>query len=94
MLNQEYFDKIKKMEPLNETKYLITFGDYCVENSQICISPDIIKKLRELKFIREPYAWFLGQTFKYFLKPTPDFSLMLNMTIERLKIDFNSPIVG
>jgi hypothetical protein len=93
-LNQEYFDKIKKMQILNETKYLITFGDYVVENSQICISPDITKKLEELKFIREPYAWFLGQTFKYFLRPSPGFSLMFKTTIERLKIDFNSPIVG
>jgi hypothetical protein len=73
---------------------MINFNDYCVENSQICISPDIVKTLRKLKFIREPYAWLLGQTFKYFLKANQNFENLLNETVTKLKIDFNVPIVG
>jgi len=82
------------MEVLNENEYLITFGDYCVENSQICITPNTIKTLKKLKFIREPFAWLLGQTFKYFLKENQQFQVLLNETIKRLSIDFNLPIVG
>jgi hypothetical protein len=65
-----------------------------VENTQICITPNTIKQLKALRFIREPYAWLLGQTFKFFLKENRFFQLKLNEAIERLKIDFKRPIVG
>jgi hypothetical protein len=68
--------------------------DYCIENSQACLTHRTIKQLTNLKFIREPYAWLLGQTFKYILKSNENFGMLLNKTITRLEIDFNHPIVG
>ncbi len=92
--NKEFFDAFKRGQKLNDTKYSITFGDYCVENSQSCLSPATLGKLKELSFIKEPYAWLVGQTLKHFLKPTSHFERLLNQTLQRLSINFEYPIVG
>ena len=68
--------------------------DYCIENSQACLTHRTLKQLKKLKFIREPYAWLLGQTFKYILKSNENFEMLLNKSITKLGIDFNLPIVG
>ena len=72
----------------------MTFGDYCGENSQICLSENTIDWLKSIKFIKEPYAYLLGQTFKFILRTTKNFDKLLNNKKEELKIDFNFPIVG
>ncbi len=51
-----------------------------------------IKKIAE--FVKEPYAWLIGQAFKYILKPNTNFENLLMKTIENLNINFNHPIVG
>ena len=72
----------------------MTFGEYCLESSQICIKPNTVKRLEKFKFINEPYAWLLGQTFKYLLRKNDNFEKILQSKIKELKIDFNYPIVG
>ena len=87
-------DKIKQNVTLHESKYLITLNEYFSEDFQICITSTIIEQLKMLKFIQQPFAWLLGQTFKYFLKPNENFENLINETYKRLKIDFDFPIVG
>ena len=60
----------------------------------MCITSNTVNKLKSLKFIKEPYAWLLGQTFKYLLRKNSKFEEMLENKIKELKIDFNFPIVG
>jgi len=71
------------------------FGDYQRANSQNCFKKqtyDTIKVMAE--FVKEPFAWLLGQSYKYLLNGNKHFDELLNEAIKGLKIDFNFPIVG
>ena len=50
--------------------------------------------LESLGFINEPYAWLMGQAFKYMLKTKQKFDILLGEYINGLDIDFDQPIVG
>jgi len=79
----------------NDRVIKYTFGDYGGLNSQNCLSKQIRNELESnLSFITEPYAWLMGQAFKYMLKTTPYFNELLEEYLRELKIDFDLPIVG
>jgi len=79
----------------NDRVIKYTFGDYGGLNSQNCLSKQIRNELESnLSFITEPYAWLMGQAFKYMLKTTPYFNGLLEEYLRELKIDFDLPIVG
>ena len=88
------FESLKSGKNLDDLKYKMTFGDYCQDNSQMCVSKNTNSWVKSLKFIKEPYAFLLGQTFKFILRKTKNFDKILNNKIEELKIDFDFPIVG
>ena len=74
---------------------LFRFSDYQYGNSQNCITKETNDNIRQVaEFVKEPFAWLLGQSFKYLLNGTKLFDGLLNEAISGLKIDFNLPIVG
>ncbi len=81
---------------LNDTNTKVfRFSDYQYGNSQNCITKETNDNIREVaEFVKEPFAWLLGQSFKYLLNGTKHFDGLLNEAINDLKIDFNFPIVG
>ena len=71
------------------------FSHYQHANSQGCLKNETNKDIKALsEFIREPFAWLLGQSFKYLLNTTAHFETLFNNSVHDLKIDFNYPIVG
>jgi glycoprotein 6-alpha-L-fucosyltransferase len=56
----------------------------------IVIPKDIHQRL--LKLIDDPFAWWMGQFEKYYLKPTPKFQKMIENVSENLK--FKRTMVG
>ena len=81
---------------LNETNAKVfRFSDYQHGNSQNCITKETNDNIRQVaEFVKEPFAWLLGQSFKYLLDGTKHFDGLLNEAINELKINFNFPIVG
>ena len=72
----------------------MSFSDYCMQDSQLCVSKNILSLLTSIKFIKEPYAWFLGQTLQHLLIKTEYFNQFLKRKINELQINFDFPIVG
>ena len=81
---------------INKTDSAIfRFPDYQYGNSQKCFTNETNDDMKALsEFIKEPFAWLLGQSFKYLLNKTKHFDTLLSSAVSNLKIDFNFPIVG
>jgi hypothetical protein len=81
----------------NATNLIIPFlfSHYQHANSQDCLKNETNNDIRALsEFIKEPFAWLLGQSFKYLLDTTTHFDTLFQNSLHDLKIDFNYPIVG
>jgi hypothetical protein len=82
---------------LNATNLMIPFlfSHYQHANSQDCLKNETNNDIEALsEFIKEPFAWLLGQSFKYLLNTTAHFDTLFKNSLRDLKIDFNYPIVG
>ena len=79
---------------LNEKSIAYVFLDYVNRNSQNCLTKTTLDEMQSLDFVKEPYAWLMGQAFKYLLEKNQNFDKILKETIKGLNIDFNYPIAG
>ena len=71
------------------------FHDYQYANSQGCFTKETSDEIKAMsEFIKEPFAWLLGQSFKYLFHTTKYFDTLLKNSLRDMKIDFNYPIVG
>ena len=70
------------------------FLDYVNRNSQNCHSKTLLNDIESLHFVKEPYAWLMGQAFKYLLEKNKNFEKIFQDTISGLNIDFSHPITG
>jgi len=81
----------------NATNLMISFlfNHYVHGNSQDCLKNETNNDIKALsEFIKEPFAWLLGQSFKYLLDTTAHYDTLFQNSLHDLKIDFNYPIVG
>ena len=70
------------------------FGKYAGLNSQYCLTKETINDLETLGYINEPYAWLMGQVFKYMLETRENFDNLLGEQCKEMGLDFDLPLVG
>ncbi len=70
------------------------FGKYAGLNSQYCLTKETINDMKSLSFINEPYAWLMGQVFRYMLVTNENFDNLLEEHCRVMGLDFDLPLVG